>query len=158
MAGKLDSFSKEEIQELLNTSNTYGEVLEKVGLSVIANNFKTLKNYIELHNLSTELIDKNRINAMKHVKYDEQTFKKSLDNGTCTLKPRFILKKLIEYNIKQYKCEVCGISEWNNQKITLEIHHKNGKHSDNHLDNLQILCPNCHSQTDNFRAKNVSKR
>ena len=157
MAGKIDLIGKDNLQILLDTSNTYGEVLGKIGLSVIANNFKTLKKYIELHNLSTEIIDKNRINSMKHVKYDEQTFKDSLNNGTCTLKPRFILKKLVEYGIKQYKCEICGISEWNGKKIVLELHHKNGKHSDNQIDNLEILCPNCHSQTDNFRAKNIKQ-
>ena len=40
----------------------------------------------------------------------------------------------------------------------MELHHKNGNHDDNKLSNLQILCPNCHSQTDNFRALNISKR
>lgn len=62
-------------------------------------------------------------------------------------------KRLFNEGVKEYKCEKCGISEWNGEHITLEIHHINGNHSDNRLENLQILCPNCHSQTINFNGK-----
>ncbi|MBP3629977.1 MAG: HNH endonuclease [Clostridia bacterium] len=61
--------------------------------------------------------------------------------------------RLFNEGVKEYKCEKCGISEWNGEHITLEIHHINGNHKDNRLENLQILCPNCHSQTINFNGK-----
>ena len=61
--------------------------------------------------------------------------------------------RLFNEGVKEYKCEKCGISEWNGKHITLEIHHINGNHNDNRLENLQILCPNCHSQTINFNGK-----
>lgn len=60
-------------------------------------------------------------------------------------------KRLIECGLKNEKCEICGISEWNGQKLVLELHHIDGKHYNNNLDNLMILCPNCHSLTDGFR-------
>ena len=53
--------------------------------------------------------------------------------------------KLIEEGIKEYKCEKCGRIEWEGRPIPLELHHKNFNHNDNRLDNLQILCSNCHS-------------
>lgn len=53
--------------------------------------------------------------------------------------------KLIEEGLKQNCCELCGISTWLNEPIVLEIHHKNGNHYDNNLNNLMLLCPNCHS-------------
>ena len=53
-----------------------------------------------------------------------------------------------------YECEKCHISEWMGQKLTLELHHIDGDHYNNSLENLQILCPNCHSQTPNFRSRN----
>lgn len=62
--------------------------------------------------------------------------------------------KLIESGLKQNKCECCGISEWNGKSINMELHHIDGNSFNQSLDNLQMLCPNCHSQTDNFRAKN----
>ena len=53
-----------------------------------------------------------------------------------------------------YHCAVCGINEWQNKSLTLEVNHKDGNAENNVLDNLEFLCPNCHSQTDTFRAKN----
>ena len=53
--------------------------------------------------------------------------------------------KLIRDGLKENKCENCGISQWLGVDLTLELHHKNGNHYDNSLDNLVILCPNCHS-------------
>ena len=52
------------------------------------------------------------------------------------------------------RCSVCSISTWNGSPLTLELEHKNGNSSDNSSSNLCLLCPNCHSQTPTFRAKN----
>jgi len=62
-------------------------------------------------------------------------------------------KKLIEDNIKKNECEICGLSEWLGHKIPLELHHIDGNRFNNSLDNLQILCPNCHSLTHNQITK-----
>lgn len=52
---------------------------------------------------------------------------------------------LIREGVKEEKCECCGLTEWNGCSIPLELHHKNFNHYDNRLENLIILCPNCHS-------------
>jgi len=57
--------------------------------------------------------------------------------------------------IQNHTCEVCTTSKWNGQKIPLELHHINGDLSDNTDENLQVVCPNCHAQTHNFRGKNI---
>lgn len=62
--------------------------------------------------------------------------------------------KLFNEGIKTNKCERCGISEWNGKPLNCELHHIDGNNANNNLDNLIILCPNCHSQTENFRSKN----
>lgn len=67
-------------------------------------------------------------------------------------------KKLIEDNIKKNECELCGISEWRNQKLTLELHHMDGNKFNNNLNNLQILCPNCHSLTPNHSHHKQEKK
>ena len=58
--------------------------------------------------------------------------------------------------VKAYRCEKCGLTEWQGEKIPLEVHHIDGNRRNNDLSNLQLLCPNCHSLTDNFRGKGLN--
>lgn len=62
--------------------------------------------------------------------------------------------RLISEGYKEHRCEICGLSEWNGKPIPIELHHKDGNTRNNSLDNLQIVCLNCHAQTDTFRSKN----
>lgn len=80
-------------------------------------------------------------------------------NGEHPQYQTFKLKRrLLTEGIKDNRCEICGISEWNNKPINCELDHINGDRTDHRLTNLRILCPNCHSQTDTFRAKNIKRR
>lgn len=62
-------------------------------------------------------------------------------------------KKLIQDGIKKNECEICNITDWMGNKLSLELHHIDGNRFNNDLNNLQILCPNCHSQTENYSGK-----
>ena len=65
--------------------------------------------------------------------------------------------KLIREGLKESKCECCGNDTWLGKPIPLEVHHVDGDNTNNDLNNLQILCPNCHALTDNYRGKNIGK-
>ena len=65
-----------------------------------------------------------------------------------------IKDRLIKEGYKENKCEICGIKEWQNKIIVFELHHKDGNKFNHSLENFQIICPNCHSQTDNYCSKN----
>jgi hypothetical protein len=67
-------------------------------------------------------------------------------NRAGTLKPHLLKER-------GHKCERCHKSEWQGYKIPIEIHHVNGDKTKNDYDNLQLLCPNCHFLTDNFRNR-----
>lgn len=64
-----------------------------------------------------------------------------------------IKQKLLKEGIKKYECECCHNTVWNGAPIVLEVHHKDGNRKNNELDNLQLLCPNCHAMTDNWRGR-----
>lgn len=68
-----------------------------------------------------------------------------------------IKKRLLKEGIKENKCECCGLTEWQGKPISLQIHHINGVHNDNRIENIQILCPNCHSQTDTYSGRNSNR-
>lgn len=63
-------------------------------------------------------------------------------------------KLLIEMFNWEYKCNTCGISEWNQKPLVLALDHINGNNRDYRFENLRFLCPNCHSQTDTYCGKN----
>ncbi len=62
--------------------------------------------------------------------------------------------RLIRAGLLEDRCAECGLTEWRGAPIALELHHINGDGEDNRLENLAILCPNCHSQTDNWSGRN----
>ncbi|MGH2978114.1 MAG: helix-turn-helix domain-containing protein [Solirubrobacterales bacterium] len=82
---------------------------------------------------------------------------KLLVAGTCRSRNN-IKQRLIADGLKQNRCEECGIARWHKRPLSLCLHHVNGERHDNRLENLVLLCPNCHSQTPNFGVKNCRRR
>jgi transposase-like protein len=66
-------------------------------------------------------------------------------------------RRLLTDGLKAPHCERCGIDEWLGEPLTLALHHVNGDNRDNRLENLELLCPNCHSQTENFAGRNAAR-
>jgi hypothetical protein len=71
---------------------------------------------------------------------------------------RNIKDRLLAAGLKQNRCEECSISHWHKRPLSLCLHHVNGDRLDNRLENLVLLCPNCHSQTPNFGSRNRYRR
>jgi hypothetical protein len=66
--------------------------------------------------------------------------------------------RLLKEGLKVNRCEECGIDEWRERPLSLHLHHKNGDGTDNRLENLALLCANCHSQTDTYGGRNGHRR
>lgn len=106
--------------------------------------YDTLKKYLKILNIEYKT-NPNR----KGIKHSESRV--SIDkvlSGNWTNSAKRI--RLIEEGIKENRCECCGLSEWMGKPIPLELHHKDFNHYNNSLDNLQILCSNCHMQAHNY--------
>ncbi|GJQ43697.1 MAG: hypothetical protein JETCAE03_31950 [Ignavibacteriaceae bacterium] len=67
-------------------------------------------------------------------------------------------KRLVKEGYKEYKCETCSIDEWMGKPISLELNHKDGNRYNHLPENLELLCPNCHSQTPTYRSKNLKHK
>lgn len=79
----------------------------------------------------------------------------SVGRGT---KRTHLKMRLLNAGLLEYKCYNCGISEWHDRRLSLELHHVDGNGMNNRLENLQLLCPNCHSQTKTWGGKNRKAR
>lgn len=152
-------YQKDKLEQIVSESYSFAEALRKIGLRDVGSNFKTIKKYVEEYNIDTSHFRGQTWNkgmgSTDYAAYNklENILKENTNFKSDTLKYR-----LVKEGLKQWKCEKCGNEGvWEGKELVLELHHINGNHYDNRLENLQILCPNCHSQTDNFRNKNSTK-
>lgn len=162
MRGKFRNYTPQELQDLLDTSNSYADVLKKIDLKPAGGNYNTLRKLIKTYKLDTNQIDNNRScmysNNMNELRIRRTYITSDILEGKHEGYQSYsLLKRLIKEGYKEPKCEKCGITDWLGKPISFELHHRDGNHSNNKLDNLQILCPNCHSQTDNYRGRKKKK-
>lgn len=66
-------------------------------------------------------------------------------------------RRLLREGLKDHRCEICGNTHWNGRRISLELDHINGDRSDNRLENLRLISPNCHAQTATYRGRNIGR-
>lgn len=142
-----------ELLELFKNSKSYSEVIRKCGLDVRTSYISLLKTIKDSRD-----IDISHFSNAKGVSplrlNDSDIFIKNSTVGASCAKRHIIQKSLIEY-----RCSLCNnVGEHNGCKLVLQLDHINGDNKDHRLENLRFLCPNCHSQTDNFTAKNRIKK
>jgi hypothetical protein len=152
---KEEQFEKDVI-ELLPNSNSMNDLCYHLGLRGVDGYYKKIQKVIEKYNLSTDHFGTlNVYRGGYRNKFTAMTNEEFFVDG-CERNGKQLIKRLVDSGIKEYKCEnpECGISEWCGKPISLQIHHINGNHYDNRIENLQLLCPNCHTQTDTYAKTN----
>lgn len=88
------------------------------------------------------------LNEQNEIKFEDMFCENSKHSRSV------LRRNIITNNRIPYKCDICGIDEWQGKKLSLELDHINGVNNDNRLENLRFLCPNCHSQTVTYGSKN----
>lgn len=146
--------TKEDYENAAKVSLSYAGMCRCLGISPRGGNYATIKKKIKEYNIDISHFTGKGWNVgmkfrpQKAYKLEE-VLQKDFPYNTLRLKNR-----LIESGLKEKKCECCGLRVWNEKEIPLEIHHINGDRTDNRIENILILCPNCHAQTDGYRGKN----
>lgn len=141
------------VVEAVASSVSIRQALMKMGLAPKGGNYATFKRLVERWDLDTSHF-LGRTQGL--VPYEKKPIEEFLVKDSRT-DGSYVRKRILEDNIKPHKCENCTLTEWLNEPIPLEIHHVNGNSRDHRIENLQLLCPNCHHLTDNFRGRNISR-
>ena len=134
-------YTKELMESAIKDSYSIAEVCRKIGLKPIGSNYKTIKSKIELYNLDISHFTGQAWNKGKN--FSEETARlplnEILQEGVIYCSDT-LRKRLIKQGLKKNECELCHTS---GEEVGLELHHINGNHYDNRIENLQILCRKC---------------
>jgi 5-methylcytosine-specific restriction endonuclease McrA len=153
------NLESEQLQTLLDTSDSIVDVLGKIGLDPYNGHHKVLHARIDRDGLSLQQLKKNRTVARAaHLSDIRRTPDEDMfcENSSCQRKN--VKDRIIKSGMIEYKCVECGNKgEHNGKPLSLQLDHKNGINNDNRLENLRFLCPNCHSQTSTFAGKRLKK-
>lgn len=141
-------YSKEFLETVITKCNSKADLCRELGIKPVGGNYKRIDNYITIYNLDVSHFKKEPWNKGKNYisSYNKDIESILIENSTYT-STNSLKKRLIKEGYKLHKCELCGYEE------SVELHHINGNPCDNRLENLQMLCPNCHAKTNNFRGK-----
>ena len=158
---RLRPYDKEWLTELVNNSYSFREVLRKAGRSDYGGeSYRLLKNKILEYDIDTSHFT----GFGRRKDMSKETFlrpKYSFDEVFRKNSPvnQSVLRKYVKRNkVLIYECSICGFDgEGWEGKIALELDHINGNNTDNRIENLRYLCPNCHATTKTYRGRNKGK-
>lgn len=150
MQCKYKSISLDELKQIVSESKTYSEIMLKLGYTANrGNSYVGLKKYLKDNNINTSHLIRHFIPNNEQYSLDEILVENTKYTNMSKLKDR-----VLQANLLEYKCACCGINTWQNKSLVLQLDHINGNNRDNRIENLRLLCPNCHSQTETFCGRN----
>jgi len=135
------NYTDDDIKKAVKENVSIAGVLRELELKIAGGNYTTINRKIKELNLDTSHFTGKLWSKEKFLKnYDEYISKEGL-------------KKRLKNDFGN-KCQNCGRKTWLGKPITLEVHHIDGNSLNNRIENLMLLCPNCHSYTKNWRGRN----
>jgi uncharacterized protein YlaI len=153
-------YKEDDLVMVISKAKTLSDVLRSLNLRCAGGNYQTIKKYIKLYKIDTSHFEPEEERLKRLSEYNKGVIipldEILIENSSYNR--RSLKKRLIEESIMTYQCSGCGNrGEWNGEQLTLQLEHINGVHNDNRIENLDFLCPNCHSQTATYAGKNSKK-
>jgi hypothetical protein len=180
---RLDVSTGDEIQRLLTAGHTRAEIARRLDVSRAAVTYHARRLGMPIDHRAARRYDWSAVQAYydaghsvlecaAHFGFSNATWSSAARRGDVVARPaampieellrhsrnRTNLKaRLVRAGLLSASCGECGITCWRNRVLPLELHHINGDGKDNRLENLTLLCPNCHSQTDSWGGRNCRR-
>jgi hypothetical protein len=151
---RLGSYSDEEIAEAARSSRSFAQLMRKLGISPGGNQAR-LKERVQRAGIDTShMLGAGWRRGAHTPVVPARPLGELLVVGKL-VKTSTLRDRLIREGLREPVCEICDRRTWNRRPIPLELDHVNGRRDDNQLENLRLLCPNCHAQTDTYRGRNI---
>lgn len=149
------NYTDKQLVQATKQSISIRQTLIVLGIVPAGGNYATIKKHIERLNLDTshflgQAQNKGKTLQPKRPIEDYLSNRHSIQSHPLRL-------RLIKEGYFTHKCYRCNLTTWQGRPIPIELEHKDGNHHNNRLENLTILCPNCHALTPTYRGKNISK-
>lgn len=148
-------WTDEQLIEACKTSRSIRQILSKLGLKEAGGNYSIIKRKIKEKELDISHFTGRGWNTGLIVKPNPPKPLNEILTINSTYQSNKLRQRLLKESVFEHKCSNCNNSEWLGNSIPLELEHINGDSSDNRLENLTLLCPNCHSLTPTYRGKNI---
>jgi HNH endonuclease len=148
-------WTEEQFREAVASSDSIAQVIRKLNLAVSGGTYETVKRYIELwkldaaHFTGQAWLGTRLVSVKPNQRY---TLEMIFCEGS-TYDRSGLLSAILRWKLRERKCEWCGLTEWLEQQIAIEVDHINGVSDDHRLENLRLLCPNCHALTSTWRGR-----
>lgn len=152
------TFTLEEFIEAVKNNYSVASCLVCLNLSPTGANYRGFYKFQRENN-----IDISHFTGQAHLRGKSHNYNKIIPLSEILVKDydyssNKLRKRLISEGLKEHKCECCGLTEWLGEPIPLELDHIDGDHYNNLIENLKILCPNCHAKTPTYRGRNVKNK
>jgi len=154
-------WSEQQLRDAVKASTSWSGVMRCLGLAVAGNSVKFIKassnelgldvSHFKGHGWSkgmTGMPSPPQIISLSEIMIEKSNYTSSKD----------LKRRLFKAGLKEKRCEHCSNTQWMGKDVPLQLDHINGIRSDNRIENLRVLCPNCHALTPTWGGRNFKAR